>query len=200
MDDALAPGFLIASPKLDGSPFERAVIVMVHHDERGAMGFIINKALDIDFGSLLKSADEALTRGIHERCFELDVHFGGPVRVEQLWVIYRHDEPSPQDLALAEEEGTLRFGGRWFLASSSEVIELLAAAQLERAYRPFVGYTGWGPGQLEGELEEGSWLCLGFEDEELIFCREDEDAWTKALERLGVSPMAFTLMGKVAQA
>lgn len=203
MNHRLAPGFLIASPKLDGSPFERALIVMVHHDEEGAMGFIVNKALDIDFGSLLQSADEKFVRGIADRCYEIDVHFGGPVRVEQLWVIYQQGgalAASEQEIAHEVEElGTLRFGQEWFLASSSEIIEQIASGQKAQAYRPFVGYTGWGPGQLEEELEDGSWLCLGF-DEDLVFKRGEEDAWALALERLGVSPMAFTLMGKMADA
>jgi putative transcriptional regulator len=199
IDHLLAPGFLIASPKLDGSPFERAVIVMVHHDDQGAMGFIINKALDIDFGSLLQSADEKFALGISDRCYDIDVHFGGPVRVEQLWVIYNQAPPTPEELEAAEQDGSLFFGERWFLASSSEVIERIASGQQAQAYRPFVGYTGWGPGQLEGELEEGSWLCLGFDDE-LLFEVKAEEAWSLALDRLGVSPMAFTLMGKMAEA
>ena len=68
LDTSLAPGFLIASPRLDGGPFERAVIVMVHHDEEGAMGFIVNKPLGIDFGSLLESADDQLGGEIDARC------------------------------------------------------------------------------------------------------------------------------------
>ncbi|MEM1349987.1 MAG: YqgE/AlgH family protein [Myxococcota bacterium] len=200
IDGSLAPGFLIASPKLDGSPFERAVIVMVHHDDQGAMGFIVNKPLDIDFGSLLESVqeDEYASRAIADGCFDVFVHFGGPVRVEQLWVIYNHDGvPFEPD----NDHGMISFGGTWTLVASSDSIEAFAFGERVNAFLPFIGYTGWGPGQLEGELEEGSWLCLDFQDDLVLDQDADgEDIWAEALGRLGVHPMAFLMMSKVGEA
>ena len=198
----LAPGFLIASPRLDGGPFERAVILMVHHDDEGAMGFIVNKPLDINFGALLQSADKPIIAEIADSCYQIDVHFGGPVRVEQLWLIYQQGGEHAtrrHDLAKFSEEGTLRFEDAWFLAASSDSIERFATGVLNQPYRPFVGYTGWTEGQLEAEIEDGSWLFLDFQ-EDMVLDGPPEERWAAALSRLGVDPMAFMMMGKAGTA
>jgi len=197
--ESFAPGFLIASPRLDGSPFERAVIVMVHHDEDGAMGFIVNKPLSIDLGSLLQTADEVLTGQIMDSCFDLNVRFGGPVRVEQLWLIYQENERHTlleRDFDELEERGLLHFDERWCLVADSDSIEDFVYGKRHDSYRPYIGYTGWGPGQLEGEIDEGSWLLLDFHEEMVFDENEPEECWQQALERLGVNPMAFLMMAK----
>lgn len=201
---SISPGYLIASPKLDDSPFERAVVVMVHHDAEGAMGFIINKPLDIDFGSLIQSVNDEIAPELTDESFETAVHFGGPVRIEQLWLIFERDmaldESSEANLRLLQkmndpDEGTLTFSDGWFLAASGELIEGFAMGQERGAYRPFIGYAGWGPGQLEAEIEEGSWLLLDFE-KDLFFDAAPDLYWDEALERLGVDPTAFLMMAK----
>ena len=198
----LSPGFLVASPRMDGSTFERAVILVVHHDEDGAMGFIVNKPLSVNLGELLETADETLPGEIAERCFGLDVQFGGPVRMEQLWLIYRDDgeeqepEASIEDL---EERGCLQVAPRWRLIADSDSIEVFLYGEREDPFRPFIGYTGWGAGQLEGEMEEGSWLHLPFEGERVFEDRDQEEAWHDALKRIGVDPFAFLMMGGLAK-
>lgn len=198
--DMLAPGFLVASPRLDGSIFERCVIVMIHHDAEGAMGFIINRPLEVDLGSLLELVDmdeDELTPD----CYHRDVFFGGPVKVEQLWLIYHAEDgellgdPSPEGIDDLQDRAETLFHERWALSGSSDSIESFATGDDGHSFRPFIGYTGWGPGQLETEIGEGSWLMLDF-DEDLVFDVPTDEMWTSALDRLGVDEMAFTLMGK----
>lgn len=198
LEDSLSPGFLIASPKLDDSVFERALVMMVHHDEEGAMGFVINKPLEVDFGSLLETAAENAPSQISPSCHEVPVRFGGPVRVEQLWLIFQalDQEHHP---TFDEESGALHFDELWYLVASSDKIELFASGHNSSPYIPLVGYTGWGPGQLESEIEDGSWLYLDFH-EELAFPDDFEAAWGRALTLLGVDPMAFLMMSKVGRA
>lgn len=200
-DNFLAPGFLVASPRLDGSLFERSVIVMVHHDEQGAMGFIANKPLEVDFGSLLEMV-EIDTDRIAERCYAQEVFFGGPVRVEQLWVIYNglltHANPGGSFSSL-QDEGEVRFHEHWALSGTTDSIESFAFGRENNRYRPFVGYAGWGPGQLETEIEEGSWLILDFDDT-WVLGGEAENMWDEALARLGVDETAFMMMGKAGSA
>src|SRR5690554_939968 len=86
---SMSPAFLVASPRLDGSPFERAVILLVHHDLSGAMGYIINKPVDVDFGTLISSVNTEIESKILADRFQKAVYFGGPVRLEQLWVLYK---------------------------------------------------------------------------------------------------------------
>lgn len=205
--DSISPGFIIASPKLDGTPFERAVVVMVHHDEEGAMGFIVNKPLELDFGSLIESVNDDIASQILPECFEMPVHFGGPVRVEQLWLLFQRNIAEMEDeqdrlanqhlLSKLElpDDGALTFCDGWFLAASGEIIEGFAMGQQHGDYRPLIGYAGWGPGQLETEIEEGSWLMLDFDGDFLLDSLPDVH-WDEALERLGVDPAAFLMMAK----
>lgn len=200
-NDQLAPGFLVASPRLDGSLFERTVIVMVNHDERGAMGFIINKPLDVDFGSLLEMV-EIDTAAIAPSCYDQDVYFGGPVRVEQLWVIYNGllggAAPRPSFDSL-QTDGEVLFRDGWALSGTSRSIESFAFGREPNPYRPFVGYAGWGPGQLEREISEGSWLPLDFDDA-FVLQSEPDTLWNTALSRLGVDETTFMMMGKAGSA
>lgn len=201
---SLSPGYLIASPKLDGTPFERALVSMVHHDREGAMGFIINKPLEIDFGSLIQSVNDDIARRVVPSSFDVQVYFGGPVRIEQLWMIFQEgitpgpgytDLDSEKFLQGLEDNSTLSFSEGWFLAASGDIIEGFALGVQDGNYRPFIGYSGWGPGQLEAEIEDGSWLFLDFQ-EDLFFDTMPNYNWDQALARLGVDPTAFLMMGK----
>ncbi len=200
----IAPGFLVASPKLDDTPFERAVVVMIQHDDEGAMGFILNKPLEIDFGSLIESVNEELVPHLRPESFEKPVHFGGPVRIEQLWMIFRRNIEGEEDSAANQRllhkmrepgDGALTFCDGWYLAASGDLIEGFAMGHQHGAHRPFIGYAGWGPGQLESEIEDGSWLMLDFDDD-FLFDRGATVHWDEALERLGVDPTAFLMMAK----
>ena len=81
----------------------------------------------------------------------------------------------------------------------ADIDDLAAAALALVPALVFIGYTGWGPGQLEGEIEEGSWLCLDFEQVDALG-GDDDACWSDALARLGVNPMAFMMMGKMGSA
>lgn len=204
---SLSPGYLVASPKLDGTPFERAVVAMVHHDDEGAMGFIINKPLEIDFGSLIQSVNEDIARKVIPASFDVHVYFGGPVRIEQLWLIFQEPRDTlsytapgaRRTLEAVEDDSTLSFSDGWYLAASGDIIEGFALGLQEGNYRPFIGYSGWGPGQLESEIEDGSWLILDFE-EDLFFDSIPASNWDQALGRLGVDATAFLMMGKAGMA
>lgn len=221
----MSPGYLVASPKLDGGPFERAVILLVHHDTRGAMGYIINKPVDVDFGTLISSVNIKIQPKILAERFQKAVYFGGPVRMEQLWVLYKHgralQEPG-EELWVAREaqaqvlpeafEGAfsgvstagagradpheLPIGEHWALSASGRVIENFAMHPTEDYFMPVLGYAGWGAGQLEAEIGEGSWLVTDFDDA-LIFDVAPAGRWQRALERIGVDPMTFLMMGQV---
>ena len=194
--DSLAPGFLIASPRLDGSLFERSVILMINHDAHGAMGFIINRPLDVDFGSLLELVD--LDGPITPTCYNQDVFFGGPVRVEQLWVMYHGTiagAAPERTFEGLQEYGEVRFHEDWALSGTAHSIESFAFGAGVETFRPFVGYAGWGPGQLEEEIGEGSWLMLDF-DEQFVLDAHTDAVWDLALARLGLDEATFLLMGK----
>lgn len=203
-DSSIAPGFLVASPKLDGGPFERAVILLVHHDSEGAMGYIVNKPVRVDFGTLIASVNEDLNDDILPMRFEQRVFFGGPVRTEQLWLLIRRGQPtasaSAADAAFEGGDPTaLDFETHWRLSSTGHVIERFAVNDTGEFIMPMLGYAGWGGGQLESEVEEGAWLMADFE-EELLRSTPADACWERALEEIGVGPTAFLMMGSVGSA
>lgn len=196
--DSLAPGFIIASPKLDESVFERSVILMIHHDSEGAMGFIINKPLELDFGSLLEMVE--LEDGeIDADCYTRNVYFGGPVRTEQLWVIANDGNTPEGSFEDLDRNAQMQFHQDWLLTGTVASIENLAGGLGPRVFRPYVGYAGWGPGQLETEISEGSWLTLDFDDD-FVFDEPIGTMWDVALERMGLDEATFMLMGKAGSA
>jgi putative transcriptional regulator len=195
--DSLAPGFLIAAPSLDGGPFEQSLILMVHHDSDGAMGFIVNKQIEPTFGELMESAHGPSTPTLSEASYERSVFFGGPVSLEQLWLIYHRDgQATVPDAELEEMQtaGELPFHEQWVLAGAGSVIEQYAAGQRGDQYLPLLGYAGWGPGQLEGEIEEGSWLATDF-DASLLLDTPPKERWNAALSNMGLDPTTFMMMG-----
>lgn len=199
--DSLAPSYLIASPRLDGGPFERALILMVHHDEHGSMGFIVNKPLDQNLGMLLSHVEGDLSDFIGPEEYESPVHFGGPVSLEQLWMIGEVGEENYasygalRDPDVLEREGVLRFHEDWLLAASWEIISSYTRGD-RRVHHAFLGYTGWGAGQLASEIEEGSWLVLDFDEGFLTEPIPRGEIWRDALDQLGVPPAAFLMMSK----
>lgn len=158
------------------------------------MGFIVNKPLEVDFGSLLEMV-ELEGGNIAPTCYEQDVYFGGPVRVEQLWVMYNGwiANNAADEFSSLEDDGEVRFHDEWALSGTSDSIQTFAYGREDNAFRPFVGYAGWGPGQLEKEIGEGSWLMLDFDDDLLA---PNTTTWDEALERLGVDETTFMMMGK----
>ena len=131
---------LVATPALFDPNFRRTVVLVGEHGDEGAMGLVLNRPAEVTVGEAVPPL--AAVAGEESR-----VHVGGPVQPEAVLVLAEFD-----DAALA---ATLVVGDIGF-ASSDDDLEALAGAT--RRARVFAGYSGWGPGQLEAELEEESWL------------------------------------------
>lgn len=132
---------LISTPSLDESIFEKTVIFITEHNEKGAMGFVINK--------LFPRALNELVEFKHTKSFPL--HDGGPVEREHLYFL--HQRP---DLI----EGSVAIGDSIYLGGNFKqvVTQLNNNTLQEKDIKIFVGYCGWDPNQLEDEIAEGSWL------------------------------------------
>ena len=117
----------------------------------------------------------------------------------QLWLIHRDSDfevpQTPQHQVELEEEGNLAFTDNWMVSASAEIIESVGRSGSDDPIVPVLGYAGWGAGQLEGEIEEGSWLMCSF-DEELLDIEDVEKLWDTSLERTGVDPTAFLMMAR----
>jgi putative transcriptional regulator len=173
--DALQPPYLLLSaPELLDPNFARSVVLIGHHTTEGAIGWIVNRVIDSKAIELLPAT---LGKLIHP---ETPLRLGGPVLVNGLIVVHRREVPSIESVEIAP-------GIR--VSASPDVLPALFAsppAGVPAGLLVF-GYAGWGPGQLEREMSEGSWLVLPY-DEELAFPSEVDGLWERALARLGATP------------
>jgi putative transcriptional regulator len=156
---------LIAGPGLVDPNFRRAVVLVGEHSEEGALGVILNRAL-------AATVDET----VPELALLVDpiesIHVGGPVQPSAIVVLADFVEP--------ERAGALVLDSVGFLPTEVDPDEL---GELRRA-RVYAGYAGWGPGQLDEELAEGSWIIEPALPED-VFTAEPDELWSDVLRRKG---------------
>ncbi len=171
---------LIAMPGMGDPRFERSVVFLCAHSEDGALGLIVNKpSREIRFGNLLEQLD--LDLGSPKR--DIRVHFGGPVENERGFVLHSGDYNS--------EAATLQVSDRFAMTATLDVLEDIAKGDGPSSALLALGYSGWGPGQLEDEILQNGWLTCDA-DEALVFGGDDESKWEAALRTLGVDPLTLS--------
>lgn len=157
--------FLIASPHLGDPNFMRAVVLMVQHDEEGAFGLILNRPLD-------QQLADVLTPEIGEQWSgELLLYLGGPVP-GPLIGLHRNEEFAEQSILPGV-----------FLSARREAMDALVEDP-SCDLRVFHGYSGWGAGQLEDEMEAGGWLVAAASAEEIF--SSAEELWTRLARRINL--------------
>lgn len=167
-----ASGVLIAVPQLDDPNFHRSVVAMISHDREGAYGLVINAQLphacaEVAAGFELPwpgSGESRLCRG-------------GPVEPQSLWML--HDDGWCFDETMRVADGIA-------VSRSREALTRMCEGG-EQQLRLYVGYAGWGPGQLEAEIARGSWI-VGELSAEMLFSWPVDEMWARALARLGIDP------------
>jgi putative transcriptional regulator len=174
---------LIAMPGIGDPRFERSVIFLCAHSSDGAMGIVINKvAHNITFPDLLMRLDLLPVENqitLDQRISEMPVQFGGPVETGRGFVLHTTDYYSA--------DTTLPISERVGLTATLDVLRAIAKGQGPRRSLLALGYSGWGPGQLEEEIQRNGWLhCEA--DEELIFVLANENKYQAALNRIGIDP------------
>jgi len=162
-------------PQLLDPNFRRAVVLLVHHDENGTFGVVINRATEITAPSLCATLEI-------EWCGERSdlVDWGGPVQPQTGWVLYQEDG----SVTASEEVKGLGDGIQF--AGSVEVLKQVAVHPPNR-FRVLLGYAGWGPGQLEAELAEGAWLFAPVNGD-VVFGVEASEMWDRVVRGLGIDP------------
>ncbi len=171
----LAPGLLLAMPQLSDPNFSRAVVLMIEHGTQGSFGLVINHPSPISATELLESLDMSWAGES-----SAVVWAGGPVSPSTGWVLH---EP----LGIAQPgQGTIAITSSISLSTSPDRLRAIANAP-PRNIRLLLGYSGWGPGQLEQEMSRGAWLHAAAEPE-LIFDTPADDMWESAMRQLGINP------------
>jgi putative transcriptional regulator len=163
--DSLKGQLLVAGPGLLDPNFWRTVVLVGEHSEEGALGVVLNRASET---TVEEAAPELaqLADGMGR------IHVGGPVQPSAVVVLADFVEPPDDDALVVESVG--------FLPAEVDPDEL---GELRRA-RVYVGYAGWGPGQLDGELDEGSWIVEPARADD-VFTEEPEELWSTVLRRKG---------------
>lgn len=174
--------FLIAMPGLADPRFDRAVILVCAHSSEGAMGLIVNKALaDLSFASLLDQL--RIPRAGAGR--DIRVRFGGPVERGRGFVLH-----SPE--YRARQSGTMDIAGRFAMTATQDILVALAEGEGPEDALLALGYSGWGPGQLEAEIARNDWLTAEAAAD-LVFSDDDRGKWAAALRRMGIDPLSLSL-------
>jgi putative transcriptional regulator len=164
-EESLRGSLLIAAPSLFDY-FRRTVVLVLEHTEDGAMGVVLNRPSETTVGEAVSALAELADDD------EL-VRVGGPVSPESVVALGEFEDP--------DEAGTSLIGDLGLLDPD-------APDPVLRRLRVYAGYAGWGPGQLDGEVEEGAWIVESANPEDPF---EDGDLWADALQRKGG---AFSLM------
>jgi|SRR5688572_20776914 putative transcriptional regulator len=182
-DGYLDGQLLIAMPVMSDPRFARSVIYMCAHSEDGAMGLIINqRASHISFPDLLERLGILGTNGeagVGEEVGNLSIHVGGPVETGRGFVLHSSDYHA--------EDSTLPIEGGVCLTATIDILKAIAAGNGPDRAILALGYAGWSPGQLESEIQANGWLnCPA--DPDLIFDKNLETKYAKALAKLGIDP------------
>jgi len=170
---SLSGQLLVAGPALWDPSFRRTVVLLGHHDDEGAVGVVLNRESEV---SVLEAAPSlAPIAGFDARLF-----LGGPVQREAAVVVADFEQP--------DRAGLLAVGSIGFLAGEDPD----AVGGISRA-RVFAGYAGWGPGQLEAEIEEDSWILEPARALDVFTDRPDR-LWSDVLRRKGADYEIMALM------
>ena len=175
--------FLIAMPGMLDETFARTVVYMCEHNEKGALGLVINRPIDIKLKNLFQKVELSLERA---ELAEQPVYFGGPVQTERGFVL--HDK-RPEDHP--PYNSTLSVPGGLAMTTSKDVLEALADGTGPRRVLVTLGYSGWQAGQLEDELGRNGWLTVDA-DPAVIFDTPIEKRYDRALALLGFDPLMLS--------
>ena len=171
---SLAPSLLVAMPDLADPNFRRTVVLLVHHDDDGTVGLVLNRPTEVRADDLCETLGVAWLGDA-----ECGVDWGGPVQPNTGWVL-AGDDVLDGVAGVTPVEAGIHFAG------SLEALRVVAAEPPARL-RIFLGYAGWGPGQLEGELAQGAWVVAPLSTG-AVFEVPSDDLWDHAWRLLGIDP------------
>jgi putative transcriptional regulator len=171
--------FLIAMPGMGDGTFAGTVIYLCEHTEKGALGLVINKPIDITLKNLFEKVELSLDR---EDLAELPVYFGGPVQTERGFVLHERLGGSDEDTAY---NSSLRIEGGLEMTTSKDVLEAISSGAGPKKMLVTLGYSGWAAGQLEDEMSRNGWINVEAEPG-IIFDTPVDQRYEKALSLLGI--------------
>lgn len=174
MTTDLTGKLLIAMPSIGDPRFSRSVILVCAHNDDYSMGLVLNKPYDdLSLPDLMEQLDIPVETDLSSDII-LD---GGPVGSDRGFVLHTDDVHC--------EDATLPIQNDLCLTATREILHVIASGQRPRNWLLALGYSGWGPGQLEMELRENAWI-IGRPDASLLFEADHDAKWDRALCAIGV--------------
>tara|TARA_R110000868_G_scaffold158036_3_gene385785 strand:+ start:33426 stop:33992 length:567 start_codon:yes stop_codon:yes gene_type:complete len=177
--DSLQDHFLIAMPSLDGSYFERSVAYVCDHSSEGAMGLVINHPLDVMMGEVFEDLKIDVE---NPYAYKQTVVSGGPVQPGAGFVLHPSDRMWKHTFQVSDAIS---------VTTSADILKDMAKQQARPNAFITLGFSGWGPQQLEKEITENSWLTCPA-DPEIIFNTPVKDRWKAALGLMGIEPVQLS--------
>jgi len=178
-DTNLSGKFLLAMPGMGDPRFHKAVILVCAHDDNGAMGLVINHMLPgIDLENLLKQLNIATPEGKASPAAGVAVMSGGPVDNVRGFIVH-----TPE----FHQQDTVRINDQISVTGTVDALRAVAIGEGPQQMIFVLGYSGWGPGQLDQELQDNAWLVFDAAPE-IIFETEVDQKWDAVIRRMGIDP------------
>lgn len=176
----LAGSLLIAMPNMGDPRFERSLVLVCAHSPEGAMGLVVNRPSPaLSFSAMLDQL--GISRG--EKGRDIRVHMGGPVERGRGFVLHSPD--------YVTSGATMQVSGKFGMTATVDILEALAQGEGPSSALLALGYSGWGPGQLEDEILRNDWLTAEA-PADLVFAADDGGKWGAALKRMGIDPLSLS--------
>ena len=190
----LAGKLMVAMPAMDDARFARSVILICAHSADGAMGLIVNKPTDgLSFSRLLDHLEIAAGSADQSH---IRVHIGGPVERGRGFVLHSPDWWAVGGSDAPDGGATLSVPGGYGMTATLDILNAMAAGRGPSLALLALGYSGWGPGQLESEIGRNDWLTADA-PEDVLFAEDDAGKWMRALRHMGINPLTLsTISGR----
>lgn len=178
------PSLLIASPQLQDETFKESVVLLIEHDDEGSLGFIINNKSQLTLDEVIHVEDEVIPSDI---C----VWNAGPNGNDAGYILHHKNgtekEIAPGFFLSSSKESLKNLIQEARIASLSNTVPGTINDDVLYPYRLLIGYSGWGPGQLEDEIQSGAWYTAPL-DQSIIFNALCDNIWNEALESVNQAP------------
>lgn len=178
--NSLQNHFLVAMPSLDDAYFSRSVTYVIEHNEKGAMGIVINQASTMTFRELISQTDKLAN--IDDDKSDKIIVCGGPVHQDRGFVLHSH-QPG--------WSSSMQINAEIMVTTSKDILSVVGNSQGPERSIIALGYAGWEAGQLEQELQQNAWLTLQA-DHDILFDTPIHKKWQAAVNKLGVDVWQLT--------
>jgi putative transcriptional regulator len=176
MPESFRTALLLSMPQMQDPNFSQTVVLLCDYNADGAFGLVLNRPTDMAASAMVRLEPPIVDGN------DLPLWIGGPVEPQRGWILL-NEEPASAEFKFIRE-------GLYLSTSQGLLRDVLQARPAPRA-RVLAGYAGWGPGQLDDELAQSSWL-LADVDLDIVFDTAPGEMWESAIRRLGADPAALT--------